>query len=217
LINYKILNPHLRNGYDGIDKICKVKHNFEKIDTFYILFAAVEKMYLGNKIKFNPRVFNKLVNNFLSFALNEDIEDNNINKNLDKYIYRYIKKEKNREEIRLEDIYFILEKFSEYSGYNVHIYLSLEFYIKFGYLHLSMHNGDITLDEETDRILREYYLRMDKILPPEDNNDYSNYEEDDEAYKKYFGKYYYYKAYSENFNYLLEIMEFEKMIKPLYK
>jgi hypothetical protein len=58
---------------------------------------------------------------------------------------------------------------------------------------------------------------MDKILPPEDNNDYSNYEEDDEAYKKYFGKYYYYKAYSENFNYLLEIMKFEKMIKPLYK
>jgi hypothetical protein len=207
----------MRNGYDRIDKICRVKHNFEKIDTFYILFAAVEKKYLYNKIKFNPKVFNKLVNNFLSFALNEDIEDNNINKNLDKYIYRYIKKEKNREEIRLEDIYFILEKFSEYSGYNVHIYLSLEFYIKFGYLHLSMHNGDITLDEEADRILREYYLRMDKILPPEDNNDYSNYEEDDEAYKKYFGKYYYYKAYSENFNYLLEIMKFEKMIKPLYK
>jgi hypothetical protein len=207
----------MRNGYDRIDKICRVKHNFEKIDTFYILFAAVEKKYLYNKIKFNPKVFNKLVNNFLSFALNEDIEDNNINKNLDKYIYRYIKKEKNREEIRLEDIYFILEKFSEYSGYNVHIYISLEIYIKLGYLHLSMHNGDITLDEEADRMLREYHLRIHKILPPEDNNDYYHYEEDDKAYKKYFGKYYYYKAYSENFNYLLEIMENEEMIKPLFK
>jgi hypothetical protein len=66
-------------------------------------------------------------------------------------------------------------------------------------------------------MLREYHLRIHKILPPEDNNDYYHYEEDDKAYKKYFGKYYYYKAYSENFNYLLEIMENEEMIKPLFK
>jgi hypothetical protein len=215
-----MIKEDFKNSFKkDIEKI-KTRYAFEDVDIFYIFFVGVENRETKDieNIRFNKKVFNKVVNNFLSHVLETEIDDPKIYKNIDNYIYQYIKKEKNREEIRLEDIYFVLESFIKYLGYKQNVYMDLKFYMHYGYNFLLYGKGlNFTYDD--DDTMEILYLRSSGILSnlPDDIYDLRLKYTDIPTLKKYFGKYYYYKAYSVNFVYLLNLMSNKNIIKPLFK
>jgi len=194
----------------------KEKIGSNSISFFYCVFANIVDSELENKKEFNK----KMALDFISWLLNEQIDDENIMFTLDNYILDYMNNKKGIKTIYIPEIYYIIDKFYKFidldnmigKSINLFIYydegLTIIIYGEIGYDQSEMSGTSISSLMDTD-----YYISHDFLYREETKNRGQEYEIlVTDRYKKYYLREYFHNIqYYKNYTLLARIHRYQKI------